>query len=254
LVIIKTSEQVEKIRKSGKLASRALDLVGEKIKPGVTSKYLDKLVHDFITGNGGVPATAGYKIRDGEIPFSASCCVSINEVVVHGIPSGRKIQDGDLVTVDVTAILDGFYADTARTFMVGNVPEAGRRLTEATEESLRLAINEVKDKARLGDIGDAIESHVKSQGFSVVRYFVGHGVGLAFHEPPDIPNFGEKGKGARIYTGMVIAIEPIVNEGDHNVKILDDGWTAVTVDGKLSAQFEHTVVVTADGADILTLS
>jgi methionyl aminopeptidase len=254
VIYIKSAQQIEKIRKSGRLASQALDLVAENLKPGVTTGYIDKLVHDYITGNGGIPATLGYKGSRGTIPFPASCCVSINEVVVHGIPDRRQIRDGDLVSVDVTAILEGFYGDTARTFLVGEAPDVARRLTAATEESLRLAIAEVRNGARLGDIGHAIQSHVEPRGFSVVRYFVGHGVGLHFHEEPAVPHYGKKGKGPRLQSGMVFTIEPMINEGVYGIKILDDGWTAVTADGKLSAQFEHTMAVTADGADILTLS
>ena len=254
MIYLKTPEQIEKIRAAGRLASRSLDLVAENLKPGVTTGHLDKLVHDFIVGHGGVPANLGYKGSRGTIPFPASCCVSINEVVVHGIPGPRAVKDGDLVTVDVTAILDGFFGDTARTFLVGEVPDVARRLSEATEESLRLAIAKVKPGARLGDIGHAIQSHVEERGFSVVRFFVGHGVGLQFHEEPSINHFGQRGKGMRLQTGMVFTIEPMINEGDSRVKILDDGWTAVTYDGKLSAQFEHTMAVTSDGVDVLTLS
>jgi methionyl aminopeptidase len=254
VIYLKTAQQIEKIRKSGRLASRALDLVGENLKPGVTTAYLDQLVREFITSNGGIPACLGYKGSKGSIPFPASCCVSINEVVVHGIPGPRVIQDGDLVSVDVTANLDGYFGDTARTFLVGNVPDVARRLTEATEESLRLAIAEVRAGARLGDIGFAIQSHVEPKGFSVVRYFVGHGVGIQFHEEPAVPHYGKKGNGLRLKNGMVITIEPMINEGSYDVRILPDGWTAVTADGKLSAQFEHSMAVTSDGADILTLS
>jgi methionyl aminopeptidase len=254
VIYIKNSAQIEKIRKSGQLASKTLDMVSERLKPGVTTKEIDDLVHAFITKHGAVPATLGYKGSRGTVPFPASCCISINEVVVHGIPGGRIVKDGDLVKVDVTTILDGFYGDTARSFLVGKVPEAGVRLCKATEEAMYLGIKEVKDGARLGDIGHAIQSHVESQGFSVVRYFVGHGVGLKFHEDPNVPHYGQRGRGYRIQSGMVFTIEPMVNEGDYDVDVLPDGWTSVTADGSLSAQFEHTVAVTAEGADILTLS
>jgi methionyl aminopeptidase len=255
LIYIKTAQQIEKIRKSGQLASESLDLVAKNIKPGVTTGFLDQLVHDYIVDHGGTPATLGYKGSRGDtVPFPASCCISVNEVVVHGIPGRQKIKDGDLVTVDVTAILDGFFGDTARTFLVGKAPENARRLTKATEESLKLAIAEVKDGARLGDIGFVIQNHVEPLGFSVVRHFVGHGVGVKFQESPSIYHFGERGRGARIKSGMVFTIEPMINEGVSDIRILNDGWTAVTADGKLSAQFEHTMAVTESGADILTLS
>jgi methionyl aminopeptidase len=254
VIYIKTAQQIEKIRKSGQLASRTLDMVAENLTPGVTTEHIDKLVYDFITKNGAIPATLGYRGNKGTIPFPASCCISINEVVVHGIPGKRVIKDGDLVKVDVTTILDGYFGDTARTFLVGDVPERGRLLCQTTCESLELAIGQVKKGARFGDIGFAIQSHVEARGFSVVRYFVGHGVGLKFHEEPAVCHFGKKGKGPRMDSGMVFTIEPMINEGVYDVDILPDGWTAVTADGKLSAQFEHSIVVTDDGADILTLS
>jgi methionyl aminopeptidase len=229
-------------------------MVAEHLKPGVTTEHLNKLVHKFITDHRAIPATLGYKGNRGTIPFPASCCISINEVVVHGIPSQRQIKDGDLVKIDVTTILDGFYGDTARTFLVGNVPEIGRLLTQTTKESLDLAIKEVKSGARLGNIGYAIQSHVESHGFSVVRYFVGHGVGVKFHEDPQVCHFGQKGQGNKLRSGMIFTIEPMINEGIYDIKMLEDGWTAVTADGKLSAQFEHTILVTDNGSEILTLS
>jgi methionyl aminopeptidase len=254
MIYIKNAQQIEKIRKSGQLASRALDMVAEHLRPGVTTKSLDDLVHAYVTGHGAVPATLGYKGAKGSVPFPASCCISINDVVVHGIPGERKIMNGDLVKVDVTTILDGFFGDTARTFLVGDVPEVGRLLARTTEESLQMAIEVVKNGARLGDIGHVIQTHVESRGFSVVRYFVGHGVGLQFHEDPAVCHFGQSGRGVRLKSGMVFTIEPMINEGDYDIRILDDRWTAVTSDGKLSAQFEHTVAVTDAGAEVLTLS
>jgi methionyl aminopeptidase len=254
VIYIKTAQQIEKIRKSGRLASQALDLVAENIKPGVTTLSLDKIAHEFIVKNNGVPATLGYKGRKGTIAFPASCCISINEEVVHGIPGPRVIKDGDLVKVDITTILDGYYGDTARTFLVGNVPEVGVNLANATKRSLERAIATVKSGSRLGDIGYAIQSYVEAKGFSVVKDFVGHGVGLQFHEEPSVFHYGSKGRGLQIKSGMVFTIEPMINEGVYKINLLDDGWTVVTADNKLSAQFEHTMVVTSDGADILTLS
>jgi len=248
MIIIKSNEEIEMIRRSGQLASRTLDLAAEHLKPGITTGQLDKLIHDFILDHRATPATLGYR------GYPASSCISINEVVVHGIPGPRVVEEGDLVKIDVTTILDGFYGDTARTFCVGEVPPRARQLAEATEKAMYLGINEVKDGARLGDIGAAIQEFIEPQGFSIVRYFVGHGVGREFHEEPSVAHFGHRGKGLRIKTGMVFTIEPMINEGVYDVKILKDKWTAVTVDGKLSAQFEHTVAVTPDGFDILTLS
>ncbi|MDR2301085.1 MAG: type I methionyl aminopeptidase [Deltaproteobacteria bacterium] len=254
MIFIKTPQQIEKIRESGRLASRALDLVADHIKPGVTTESLDAMIHEFIVKNGAIPATLGYRGSSGASPYPASCCISINEVICHGIPGPRKLLDGDLVTIDVTTILNGFYGDTARTFLVGNASETAKRLTAVTEESLKRAIAVVKSGIRLGDIGHAIQSYVEAEGFSVVRHYVGHGVGIKFHEEPSVLHYGKKGKGLRIQTGMVFTIEPMINEGVYDLEILDDGWTAVTADGKLSAQFEHTMAVTDKGVDVLTLS
>jgi methionyl aminopeptidase len=253
-ILIKTKQQIEKIRESGRLASMTLDMVAKYLEPGITTLALDKLIHQFIVSHDAVPATLGYSSNHQNRPFPASSCISINEEVVHGIPGSRKIKDGDLVKIDVTTILDGYYGDTARTFLVGNVPQEGIRLCQATKDALDLAIKTVKNDIRLGDIGEVIQTHVESQGFSVVRDFVGHGVGLHFHEAPNIPHFGTRGSGKRIKTGMVFTIEPMINAGGYEIMILRDGWTAVTVDGKLSAQFEHTIAVTENGAEILTLS
>ncbi len=247
MIILKSRDEIEAIRKSGHLAARTLDLAGERLKPGLSTGQLDKLIHDFIKDHGAVPATLGYK------GYPASSCISINEVVVHGIPGARVINEGDLVKIDVTTILDGFYGDTARTFCVGEVPPEARRLSEATEKAMLLGIGEIKSGARLGDIGAAIQEFIEPQGFSIVRDFVGHGVGREFHEEPSVAHFGRRGTGLRLKAGMVITVEPMINQGVYNIKILKDGWTAVTTDGKLSAQFEHTVAVTPDGYDILTL-
>lgn len=248
MIILKTQAEIEKIRQSGRLAARTLDMAAAHLKPGLTTGEMDKLIHDFIVSHGAVPATLGYK------GYPASSCISINEVVVHGIPGSRVIHDGDVVKIDVTTILKGYYGDTARTYCVGNVPAEGRRLAEATEKSMYLGINEIKPGARLGDIGAAIQGFIEAQGFSVVRDFVGHGVGREFHEEPSVAHFGRRGTGLRLKEGMVLTVEPMINQGAYNTRVLDDGWTAVTTDGRLSAQFEHTVAVTKDGFDILTLS
>ena len=248
MIILKSRDEIEKIRESGRLAARALNLAGEHLKPGLSTGQLDKLIHDFIKDHGAIPATLGYK------GYPASSCISINEVVVHGIPGARLINEGDLVKIDVTTILDGYYGDTARTFCVGEVSPAARRLAEATEKAMHLGIGEIKSGARLGDIGAAIQEFIEPQGFSIVRDFVGHGVGREFHEEPSVPHFGRRGSGLRLKTGMVLTVEPMINQGVYNIKILKDGWTAVTTDGKLSSQFEHTVAVTPDGYDILTVS
>ncbi len=248
MILLKSGEEIELIRRSGRLAARTLDFAAEHLQPGVTTGHLDHLIHDFIRDHGAVPATLGYR------GYPASSCISINEVVVHGIPGPRVVKEGDLVKIDVTTILEGYYGDTARTFCVGEVPPVARRLARATEEAMYLGIAEVRSGARLGDIGAVIQGHVEPLGFSVVRDFVGHGVGREFHEEPSVPHFGRRGTGLRLKTGMVFTIEPMINEGVWNIRILKDKWTAVTTDGKLSAQFEHTVAVTPDGCDILTRS
>ena len=248
MIYLKSAEEIEMIRRSGRLAARALDFAAAELRPGVVTGALDQAIDAFIRDHGAIPATLGYR------GYPASSCISINEVVVHGIPGARVIREGDLVKIDVTTILDGYFGDTARTFCVGEVPPRARALAEATEKALHLGLAEVRPGARLGDIGAAIQGHVEPLGFSVVRYFVGHGVGREFHEEPSVPHFGKRGTGLRLKTGLVFTIEPMINEGVHTVKILQDRWTAVTTDGRLSAQFEHTVAVTPTGWEILTLS
>ncbi|MDL2260419.1 type I methionyl aminopeptidase [Deltaproteobacteria bacterium OttesenSCG-928-K17] len=248
MIHLKSKDEIEAIRRSGRLAARTLDFAYENLKEGISTGQLDKLIHDFIRDHGAVPATLGYR------GYPASSCISINEVVVHGIPGPRLFKEGDLVKIDVTTILDGFYGDTARTFWVGETSPKARKLAEATEKAMYLGINEIKSGARLGDIGAAIQEYIEPLGFSIVRDFVGHGVGREFHEEPSVAHYGRRGTGLRLKEGMVFTVEPMINEGVWNVKILKDNWTAVTTDGKLSAQFEHTVAVTENGFDILTLS
>ncbi|MDR1608518.1 MAG: type I methionyl aminopeptidase [Deltaproteobacteria bacterium] len=248
MVYLKSPTEIELIRRSGRLASQTLDYAASFLKPGLTTKEVDKRVEEFIRDHKGIPATLGYN------GFPASCCVSINEVVVHGIPGRRVIQEGDIVKLDVTTILGGYYGDTARTFLMEPVSPLARHLTETTYLALQMAIKTVRHGSRLGDIGEAIQTCVEKEGFSVVQEFVGHGVGIKFHEDPNVPHFGRAGTGLRLKKGMVFTIEPMINVGDWRVKILPDNWTAVTADGQLSAQFEHTLAVTHNGSEILTLS
>ena len=247
MIVLKSTEEIELIRQSGHLAARALNFAAAELKPGLTTGALDKAIEAFIRDHGAVPATLGYR------GYPASSCISINEVVVHGIPGPRVVHEGDLVKIDVTTILNGYFGDTARTFCVGETQPRARALAEATEKAMYLGISEVKPGARLGDIGAAIQNYVEPLGFSVVEYFVGHGVGRQFHEEPSVPHFGKRGTGLRLKAGLVFTIEPMINEGVHTVRILEDGWTAVTTDGRLSAQFEHTVAVTPEGWEILTI-
>lgn len=248
MINLKTPEEIELIRESGRIASQSLDFIEKEIKPGVTTEKLDSLLYQFIMDHGGAPSCLGYR------GFPKSSCISINEEVVHGIPGKKRIKDGDIVKVDVTVNKNGFHGDTARTFCIGSAPRRGVQLVEATRRSLEMAIDTARVGVHLGDIGAVIQEYVESLGFSVVRNFVGHGIGREFHEEPQVPHYGRRGSGIRLKEGMVFTIEPMINEGSWEVRILKDGWTAVTRDRKLSAQFEHTLAITPNGADILTLS
>jgi methionyl aminopeptidase len=225
-----------------------LDYLGGELKPGITTGKLNDMGHQFILDHGGTPSSLGYR------GFPKSMCISINEEIVHGIPGKKRVREGDLVKIDITVFKNGFHGDTARTFMVGKTSKIARKLTEVTKTSLNMAIDVVKIGAHLGDIGAVIQEYVEGQGFSVVRNFVGHGIGREFHEEPQVTHYGRRGTGIRLKEGMVFTIEPMINEGTWEVRFLSDNWTAVTRDGKLSAQFEHTLAVTQNGVDILTLS
>jgi methionyl aminopeptidase len=235
------------MRAAGRLVGKVLTALAAKVAPGVTTADLDALAEGLILDAGAIPAFKGYH------GYPATICASVNEEVIHGIPSGQRVlSDGDVISIDVGASLEGYYGDSALTLPVGRVSEDAARLLRVTEESLYKAIDVVKPGARVSDIGHAVQKHVEAQGFSVVREFVGHGIGQQMHEEPQVPNYGEPGRGPRLAEGMVLAIEPMVNAGKPAVKVLADGWTAVTRDRSLSAHFEHTVAVVADGAWILT--
>jgi methionyl aminopeptidase len=225
---------------------KTLDRVEAIIQPGLPTREIDTVVHTYTVENGGVPAPLNYR------GFPRSVCVSVNEVICHGIPGDRKLADGDIVNVDVTTILDGYYADASKTYFVGTPGEDAVRITSVARECLRLGCEQVRPGNTVGDIGWAIQQYAESRGCSVVREFVGHGVGFEFHESPQIPHFGNKGQGVVLVPGMVFTIEPMINLGARHLKILDDDWTAVTRDGSLSAQFEQTILVTADGFESLT--
>jgi methionyl aminopeptidase len=237
------------MRKAGKLAAEVLDYVTPFVKPGVTTGHLDKLCHEFILDRHAIPAPLNYR------GFPKSICTSINHVVCHGIPGERALDEGDILNIDVTVILDGWHGDTSRMYLLGEkVPVKAKKLVEVTYEAMMKGIEVVRPGARLGDIGHAIQSHAEAQRFSVVRDFCGHGIGRIFHDAPSILHFGAKGKGLELREGMFFTIEPMINAGRWEVKVLNDGWTAVTKDKSLSAQFEHTVAVTATGHEIFTLS
>lgn len=246
MISVKSPKEIEKMRKAGLITGGALVAAGEAIHAGMTTKELDTVVRKYITSHGAKPSFLGY----GGFPGSA--CISINDVVIHGIPGPQVIKDGDIVSVDVGAYIGGFHGDSCKTFAVGEVSEEAKALMKSTEESLYLAISMVKPGVRLGDLGAAIQKYNDDNGYGVVREFVGHGVGRDLHEDPEVPNFGKAGHGVRLQAGMVIAIEPMITEGSPKVKVMGDGWTTKTADGKLSAHFEHTIAVTETGCMILT--
>jgi methionyl aminopeptidase len=235
------------MRKAGQVVARMISAIKAAVEPGMTTKELDTVAAKELKRQGAKPAFLGY------MGFPATICTSVNEQIVHGIPSGRVLKEGDLVKVDVGAVVDGLYGDSAVTLPVGQVSDEAIKLMEATKGSLDAAIAVVKAGNRLGDIGAAVQEYAESRGYGVVREYVGHGIGRKLHEEPQIPNYGVAGRGALLHAGMVIAIEPMVNIGTWRTRALEDGWTVVTADGKLSAHFEHTMAVGEDGAEILTL-
>jgi methionyl aminopeptidase len=247
-IVIKTAKEVEKMRHAGGIVREVLYAVRDMVKPGVTTLDLENVAEKLIEKRGAKPAFKGYH------GFPCVLCTSLNDQVVHGIPSSKTVlREGDILSVDCGAVIDGYYGDAAITIPVGKVAVETQRLLDVTQKSLAQAIETVRPGAMLGDVGAAVQEMVEAEGFSVVKEFVGHGIGTHMHEDPQIPNFGQRGRGVRLREGMVLAIEPMVNAGGDAVRVLKDGWTAVTEDGSLSAHFEHTVAVTKDGAAILTL-
>ena len=246
-VVLKSSQEIEKMRRAGQMVREVLELVRSKVKAGATTYDLEKAAEARVNELGVKAAFKGYH------GFPCVLCTSVNSEVVHGIPSPKRVlKEGDIVSVDFGLVVDGYYGDAAITVPVGSIDAKAARLLKATEDSLKAGIAAVKPGATLGDVGAAVQNVVEGEGFSVVRDFVGHGIGVHMHEDPQVPNFGEAGQGMKLKVGMVIAIEPMVNAGKPDVQVLDDGWTAVASDGSMSAHFEHTVAVTANGARILT--
>jgi len=241
-------EKFEKMRIAGKLASQTLDMLTDYVKPGISTDKIDRLSYEFINDNGGHSAPLYYR------GFKKSLCTSLNHVVCHGIPSDRELIDGDIVNIDVTAIVNGYYGDTSRMFTIGDISIKAKNLIDATYESMMKAIKILKPGIKLGDIGFEIQSYVEEKGFSVVRDFCGHGISNIFHEPPNVLHYGKENTGIELKTGMTFTIEPMINAGKLDVKVLNDGWTAVTKDKTLSAQFEHTVGITEDSYEIFTES
>ncbi|MBF8278589.1 MAG: map [candidate division NC10 bacterium] len=246
MVILKSSWEIDLIRKSGRIVAEALARLTKLVEPGITTLDLDRLAEEYILKRGAKPAFKGYR------GYPYSLCASVNEQVVHALPSERKLKEGDIISLDLGSIVDGYYGDAAVTVPVGQVSDEANRLIDVTQESLRRAIDAVHPGGRLSDISHAVQAAVEAEGFSVVRLFVGHGIGRSLHEEPQIPNFGPPGHGPVLKTGMVLAIEPMVNAGSPDVMILEDRWTAVTCDGSLSAHFEHTVALTENGTEVLT--
>jgi methionyl aminopeptidase len=246
VIIVKSPREIEQLKKSNAIVAEVFWELSKRVMPGVTTLELDRMAEGIILSKGAVPAFKGYR------NYPATLCVSVNEEVVHGIPGPRKLREGDIVSIDVGVNLKGYFGDAAITFPVGEVDPGAKRLLEATEKALHIGIGMARVGHRLHDISHAIQRWVEANGFSVVRDFVGHGIGRNLHEEPQIPNFGSPGQGPRLEKGMVFALEPMVNEGSYEVKILSDGWTVVTMDGKRSAHFEHTIAITDDKAEILS--
>ena len=241
-------ESFQQIKIAGNLAAKTLDEVTSYVTPGVSTEKLDKICYEFIRDNGGYSAPLFYR------GFPKSCCTSTNHVVCHGIPTNKYLNDGDIINIDVTAIVNGWHGDTSRMYYVGEVSVKSKNLISATYDSMMKAISIIKSEIHLGDIGETIQTYVEKKGFSVVRDFCGHGIGKIFHQPPNILHYGKKGEGMKLKTGMIFTVEPMINEGIYYTKVLNDGWTAVTKDKSLSAQFEHTVGVTKEGFEIFTQS
>ncbi len=248
MIVLKTTEEIEIMRRAGRIVGAVLDLVEETIEPGLTTSQLDMLIEDYIRSHGAIPAFKNYH------GYPASACISIDDEVVHGIPGNRKIQAGDIVSVDVGAIVDDYYGDGARTFPVGEVSQAKTQLMEWTYKCLLAGIDKARKGNKLGEISAAVQQTAESKGYGVVRQLVGHGIGRKMHEEPQVPNFGSPTEGPVLKPGMVLAIEPMINMGTYDVKTMPDGWTIVTADGLPSAHFEHTVAITENGPEILTLS
>jgi methionyl aminopeptidase len=255
VTVLKSTREIDLMRQAGQVAAKALRLVSENARPGVTTKELDTLAEDFIRSCGAEPAFKGYRVPDVRTPYPASICASVNEEVVHGIPGRRRLEEGDILSIDVGTCLNKYYGDVAATVPVGQVSAEARKLLDATSGALQAGISALRPDLPLVELSRVIQNYAESRGFSVVREFVGHGIGQKMHEDPQVPNFvgaDSPTQGVRLPVGTVIAIEPMVNQGAANVRKLGNGWTVVTADGKLSAHFEHTVAITEDGPQVLT--
>lgn len=247
MIVLKTRREIELMREAGRISAAALKLAGEAVQPGMTTRQIDKIAHDYIISQGAVPNFLNYN------GFPATACISINQEVIHGIPDNEHIiREGDIVSIDLGAVINGFHGDNAATFPCGKISPAAERLCNTTKEALYIGLSKAVAGNRLGDIGFAIQEHCLHRGYGVVRDYTGHGIGTHLHEDPSVPNYGKPGKGARLLPGMTLAIEPMINEGTQDVRVLKNKWTVVTADGKLSAHFEHTVAITEGECIILT--
>lgn len=248
MIPIKNEREISVMRRACKITAAARALAGEMVRPGVTTKEIDKAVHDFIVSQGATPSFLNYS------GYPASACISVNNTVIHGIPDGRVLKEGDIVSVDVGAKWGGFHGDCAATFACGEISPEAEKLIEVTRQSFFEGVKFARQGYRISDIGHAVQTYVEANGFSVVRAFIGHGVGEHLHEEPEVPNYGKPGRGPRLIRGMTIAVEPMVNVGTYDVRVLKDGWTTVTADGKLSAHYENTVLITDGEPEILTVT
>ena len=246
MITIKSNHEIDLMRKAGRITAGCMKIVSDMIDVGITTKELDREAEKFIRSSGAVPSFKGYN------GYPASICASVNEQVVHGIPNTRKLESGDIVGIDLGAYIDGYHGDMARTFAIGNVSEDAKRLMDAAKDSFNARLEKMTVKNRLGDVSYAIQELIEDRGYSAVRALCGHGIGREMHEDPEVPNFGRRGRGVRLQHGMVLAVEPMVNQGTWEVNMLSDGWTIITADNKLSAHYENTVLITSEGPEILT--
>lgn len=253
MIILKSARELALMREAGRVVAQAHELVHNLLRPGLTTRELDRRIDEFIRSQGGIPSFKHYPHPAGLRPFPGSSCISVNEELVHGIPGPRRLEEGDVVSVDIGVILKGYHGDAAWTYAVGEISPEARRLMEVTEQALWAGIEQAREGRRLGDVSHAIQTVVESNGFHVVREYVGHGVGRQMHEEPQIPNYGDPGRGPRLRAGMTLAIEPMVQAGDSRTRTLDDQWTVISYDRSLTAHFEHTVAITKDGPMLLTI-
>jgi len=253
MISIKSPKEIEYMRESGRIVALALEEIEKAIKPGITTYELDKIATDVLKKNGAIPSFKGQEGFEGSIPYPATICASVNNQVIHGIPGNYALKEGDIISIDMGALKNGYHGDAARTFGVGEISEEAQKLIDATKGSFFEGLKYAKHGNRVSDISHAVQTYAESFGFSVVREFVGHGIGSELHEDPQVPNYGKAGRGPRLSKGMVIAVEPMINQGGYDIEILKDGWTVITKDGSLSAHYENTILITEGEPELLTL-